>query len=330
MRGLDRASLAAVWQRLQPLRDRRRWRAAFTQDLGLKVVSLGVAFGLWVFVNASERDTEQGLQVPLEMRDLPAALMITSPRVDFVDVRVSGPRTLLSRIDRRRLSIPLDLAGVHAGPAVFRIATDSLNLPRGVKIVRITPAQITLDLERIGRRSAPVRVQTTGKLPAGLRLLETHASPDEVQVIGPMSAVEEIQLVETEPLDLSSANSGIVERELGLVGVSELISYSAQRVGVQVHVGEVETDREFSRVPIGIRHSAHRAAIEPPALRVFVRGPKRTVESLELGEAEVYIDAADLAPGRYVRTPVIALPAGVEVLRHEPETVRIRLSKGQR
>jgi len=330
MRGMERANLAVVWRRLEPLRDRRRWRAAFTQDLGLKLLSLGVAFGLWVFVNASERDTEQGLQVPMEMRELPVALMITSPRVDFVDVRVSGPRTLLSRIDRKRLSIPLDLAGVHPGPAVFRIATDSLNLPRGVKIVRITPAQITLDLERVNRRTVPVYVQTTGKLPPGLRVVEAHASPDEVQVIGPLSAVEDVKVVNTEPLDLSNAASGIVERELGLTEISEFISYSAQRVGVQVHVGEVEIEREFRHAPIGVRDGTRRATIEPPELRVVVRGPKHVVESLELSESEVYIDAASLAPGRYERAPTIALPAGVALVRHEPATVKIRLSKGPR
>ena len=68
----------------------------------LKLLSLVAAFSLWLFVNAGERDTEIALQVPLELRNIPAHLMITSPRVDFIDLRVSGPRTLLGRIDRSR------------------------------------------------------------------------------------------------------------------------------------------------------------------------------------------------------------------------------------
>lgn len=329
MKGVDRARLAAVWQRMQPLRDRERWRAMLTRDLGLKLISLGVAFGLWAFVNASERDTEQALQVPLELRDIPAAMMITSPRVDFVDLRVSGPRTLLSRIDRKRLLIPLDLAGLRPGPAVFRITADALNLPRGVKVVRITPAQVTLDIERIVRRTLPVHLQLSGRVPAGLRVVESRVSPETVEIIGPGAAVDDVKVLDTEPLDLSNSTPGKVERELLLPEVSEYISFSAQRVAAQVQIAEVEIDREFRRVPVAIRNAAS-ASVDPATIRVVVRGPKRAVESLELSHGEVYIDAANTAAGRYERTPSVDVPAGVEVVRLDPPVLNMRVKKGGR
>jgi YbbR domain-containing protein len=330
MKGLDRATVAAIWRRLQPLRDRERWRAAFTRDIGLKLISLVVAFGLWAFVNASERDTEQALQVPLELRDIPTGLMVTSPRVDFIDLRVSGPRTLLNRIDRKRLVIPLDLAGMRSGPGVFRVAADSLNLPRGVKIVRLTPAQVTLDLERVVRRTVPVRLQTASKVAAGLRVVDAKISPDSVQVFGPASAVDDLKAIETEPLDLSDAAAGIVEREVGLAEISEYVSFSAQRVAVQVHVSEIEAERELRRLPVAIRHTTYRATVEPPEIRLIVRGPKRAVDSLELNRGEVYIDAAGLAPGKYERAPQVELPTEIEVVRRDPGQLRLRLTKGQR
>jgi len=329
MKGFDRATAAAVWRRLGPLRDRERWRAMLTRDIGLKLISLGVAFGLWAFVNASERDTEQALQVPLELRDIPVAMMITSPRVDFVDLRVSGPRTLLSRIDRKRLMIPLDLAGLRPGPAVFRISADALNLPRGVKVVRITPAQITIDIERIVRRTLPVHLQLVGKLPNGLRVVDSRVSPETVEALGPASAVEDLTTPETEPLDLSNAGPGKLERELALPAVSEYVSFSAQRVAAQVQIGEVEIERELRRVPVAVRNNAH-ATVDPPVVRVIVRGPKHVVESLELNHGEVYIDAANTAPGRYERTPSVDLPAGIEVVRREPVAVQLRVMKGRR
>jgi len=331
MKALDRPTIAAVWRRLAPLRDAERWRLMFTRDVGLKLISLAVAFGLWAFVNASERDTEQALQVPLELRDIPAAMMITSPRVDFADVRVSGPRTLLSRIDRKRLMIPLDLAGLRPGPAVFRVTADALNLPRGVKVVRITPAQISIDIERMVRRTMPVRLQLAGKLPAGLRVVDSRVSPDTVEVLGPASAVEDITSPETEPLDLSHIGPGKIERELALPSVSEYVSFSAQRVAAQVQISEVEVERELHRVPVAVRNVAPlHATVEPSTVRINLRGPKRIVESLELSHGEVYIDAANTQPGRYDRTPAADLPAGVEIVRCEPATVQLRVKKGRR
>lgn len=330
MKALDQLRSAAFWRRLAPFAERERWRRAFTHDLGLKLISLGVAFSLWIFVNASERDTEMALQVALELRNLPAHLMVTSPRVDFVDIRVSGPRTLLGRIDRKRLLIPLDLSGIRPGPAVFQIATDALNLPRGVKIVRITPAQITLDLERVMRQTVPVHLQLVGKLPAGLSIVDSRVSPESVEVIGPSGAVEDVKAVETAPLDVSNVSPGILERELALPEISEYISFSAQRVAAQVHIGEMEIEREFRRVQVSVRNTALRATVDPGEIRLILRGPQRVLESLELNHGEVYIDAAGLAAGRHERTPTVDLPPKVAVVRQDPPKVRLRLQKGGR
>src|SRR5437867_9864468 len=132
MSRLDRERLRAAWVAVRTVLDPERIRGAFTRNLPLKTLSLLISFSLWFFVNFGERDTEESLKVPLELRNVPAHLLITSPRVDFIDLRVIGPRTLLGRIDRNRLSMALDLTGVRPGPAVFRVDTESLSLPRGV------------------------------------------------------------------------------------------------------------------------------------------------------------------------------------------------------
>jgi hypothetical protein len=90
-------------------------------NAGTKLLALCIAAGLWFFVNAGERDAEIAMAVPVELRNIPPSVMLVSPRVDFIDLVVSGPRTLLNRIDRERLSLTLDLHGVRPGPAVFRI-----------------------------------------------------------------------------------------------------------------------------------------------------------------------------------------------------------------
>src|ERR1043166_854390 len=141
MKWVDRERLQRLWRGVRRIvLNRERVRQAFTYNLPLKLLSVLLAFSLWFFVNFGERDTEESLKVPLELRNIPAHLMITSPRVDFVDLRVSGPRTLLGRIDRNRLSASLDLNGVRPGPAVFRVDAEALPLPPGVQVARMNPA----------------------------------------------------------------------------------------------------------------------------------------------------------------------------------------------
>jgi len=320
---------ADLWSRVRPLLwDPARWLAAVRRNFMLKVLALVAAFCVWLFVNAGARDTERGLQVPLELRNIPPGLMITSPRVDFIDLRASGPRTLLSRIDRSRLVIPLDLTGVRPGPAVFGISVESLNLPRGVKIVRITPSQVTLDLARVERRTVPVRVDLRAETADGLQVTTTKISPQAVEVVGPANEVMQIKAVDTEPIAISVTAPGPLQLEVPLRSVGEYFSLSSQRVAVEVRVESPSITREL-RAPIEVRNSEFAAGVKPREVRFQLRGPKRVVGALELAKGAVYIDAASLAPGKHVVTPAIELPLDVEVVQMTPATVELTLSKAK-
>lgn len=331
MKWLEQERLQALWRRVRTvLLDPDRLRQLVTRNFALKILSLAIAFSLWLFVNFGERDTEESLKVALELRNIPAHLMITSPRVDFIDLRVSGPRTLLGRIDRNRLSVALDLNGVRPGPAVFRVDAESLNLPRGVKVVRINPAQVTLELDRVGHKSVPVRLRLVGKLPPDLQVTDTKVSPETLQVTGPASDVQDVQAVNTEALDVGDATAGTIERELPLEAAGEYLSLSANRIAAQVRIEEVTVTREFKRVDIAVRNTEAQSRVTPDHLRVTVRGPKRLVGSLELDHGAVYIDAQDADLGKQAVKPTVELPAGVELVSLEPATIQLALWKGKR
>jgi len=302
-------------------------REIFLRNAGLKALSLLAAFGIWFAVNFGEKDTEVAYQVPLELHDIPPNLMIISPRPDFVDLRVSGPRTLLSRIDRNRLAVPLNLMGVRPGPGIFRVVPESLDLPRGVQIVRLTPAEITLEFARVERKQVPVHLATSGKPPNGLRVTNTKVAPEAVEVIGPDEQLDRLKTVETTPLDLTNAEPGLLEQEIDLENPGDYVSYSANRVNVQVQLTEPEHTRVLANVPVVVRNAEGDATLSPPAVRITVRGPKSAVESLELDHGAVYIDAAGMAPGHYLLAPRVDLPASVELVQQEPAKMQLRLAR---
>jgi YbbR domain-containing protein len=331
MNWFERVQQAAVWRRVrEALLDPDRLRQMLTRNLPLKLLSLLIASSLWFFVNFGERDTEESLKVPLELRNIPAHLMITSPRVDFIDVRVSGPRALLGRIDRNRVSIGLDLSGVRPGPAVFRVDPAALNLPRGVQMLRINPSQITLETEAVSHKPVPVRLRIGGKLPADLQVADTKVSPETVQITGPASDVRDIAAVNTEPLDVDGATAGTIERELGLEPVGDYISFSANRVAAQVRIEEVQTTREFKTVPIEVRNAGLPYRVTPDRVRLSVRGPKRQLDDLELEPGAVYIEADGVATGAHMVKVAVDLPAGVEAVSLDPENVELVLVKERR
>jgi YbbR domain-containing protein len=327
----DRLQAAPVWHRMRDaLLDPERLRQAVTRNFALKALALLIAFSLWFFVNFGERDSEVSLKVPLELRSIPAHLMITSPRVDFIDLRVSGPRTLVNRIDRNRLSFGLDLNGVRPGPAVFRVDAASLNLPRGVQAVRINPSQVTLEMERVGHKDVPVRLRLNGKPPADLQVVETKVSPETVQVTGPASDVRDVAAVNTEALDVSGATAGAMERELRLEPAGDYISFSANRVAAQVRIEEVQTTRDFKAVAIEVRKAGTPYRLTPDRVRVTLRGPKRLLNTLELAAGAIYVNADGIPVGDHIVKPAADLPAGVELVALDPAKIQLALTRGRR
>jgi YbbR domain-containing protein len=209
------------------------------------------------------------------------------------------------------------------------VDADLLNLPRGVKVVRITPAQVTLELERVARKSVPVHLRLDGKPPAGLQVADTKVAPDTVQVSGPASDVENVQAANTEPLDIRGVGAGTFERELALAPSSEYLAFSANKVAVQVRVEDVMVTREFKQVQLTVRNASLPPVVRPDRLRIVVRGPKRLVDNLELGNGAAYVDAEGRGRGNHVMKPTVDVPAGVQVVAVEPAKVRLTLRKGK-
>jgi YbbR domain-containing protein len=314
--------------RLRDVADSLRW--LLLHNAGTKLLAVVIAAGLWFFVNAGERDAEMAVVVPVELHNIPPSVMLVSPRVDFIDLVVSGPRTLLNRIDRERLSLSLDLYGVRPGPAVFRILPDALDLPRGVTVMRLTPSEVTLEFAAVLRKRVPVRVALGGKLPNGLRVVETRAAPESVEVAGPANDVEAIKAAETAPIDLSEAEPGVIERDVTLESPREYVSFSAALVHAQVQVEEPERTRTLLDVPVVVRGGTWRASVSPPTVQLTVRGARSDVDALELHDGAVYIDASDAEPGTYRRTPAVDLPAGLELVKQEPTAVQLRVLRQKR
>lgn len=300
-------------------------RNVFLHNVGLKFLSLLAAFALWLFVNGGARDSESALQISLQLQNLPNHLMIVSPQITMVDVRVSGPRALLSRINPSELSISLDLSGVRPGPAVFRVQADQLNLPRGVRIVRLTPSEVTLEMARIGHRVLPVRMEIVGKPANDLRVTDTKILPDSVEVTGPMGGIDALKAVETVPLDLSDATVGLVERDLALEPPPEFVSFSAFQVRAQVRVEEPEDTRVWKRLSVVVSNATGPIRLSPDVVNITVRGPRSLIEPLELEHGAVYIDAAGLPPGRHTAVPTVDLPAGIVLVKQEPASVAVQV-----
>ena len=290
--------------------------APFHRNRKLKLFSLAFALGLWIFVNYGERDTEKTLLVPVEFRNLPAPLVITGPRVDYIDLRLRGPRSLLEGIKSKR--IRLDLNDVRPGMSSFRINADTLNLPRGVRIVRISPAQINLDIARVIKRVVPVHFDVSGTLPHGYTLTTTELLPDKVEVSGPSPIVERIRTIQTDPFDLTNLTQSVTQT-VNLRGPEEeSVSYNVEKILVKIGVQETVATHEFRQVKIEIRNATNNVTLTPEFVHVKVRGPQRLLEGDHAPAIGAFVDAFEQKGGVATVPVAIVLSPGLELVSQEP------------
>jgi len=313
------------WRKLLRLPRPRNLREGLRQNTGLKLISLVLAFIIWFSINVSERDAERVVEIQVVPRHAPADLIVTNAPAKPVAVTVRGPRTILEGIDEQKERLVLDLANVTASDTRLDYNADMVHpeLPRRLKVVRFEPARLKLKVERRARRRVPVRVALDGTAAVGYTFGDPQVTPQDVEVTGPGSKVDELKEITTEPINVSGASESLT-RTTALTWAGDFMSFSPDRVTVNIPLKEVFVSRPFEDVPINIRNAGGlEARVSPPRIDLMVHGPQRLLNNYKLDDGKAYVDAGGLAPGSYRLAVQVDLPPDVEVTRRKPDVVTL-------
>ena len=290
----------------------------------LRIASLALAVVLWVII--AGRDTaERGLTVPVELRNVPPDLEITSDSINSVDVRLRASPGLIESLDPGQVLAPIDLDGAQEGEHIIQLTPEQIRVPFGFRVVKITPSLLTLNLERTLSKTVPVRPRILGRPASGYEVADVKSNPAEIRVLGPKSRVQEIESAFTEPVSVHGAdvtvdefvNVGLEDPLLRLEGGGEV------RVVVRIRVRHEK--RTFEGLPVSAEGSP--AELDPAAVRVVVSGPTTVLRDLSPTDLRPYVnvpaghDATRLLP---VAVEVASGHTGASVVQTEPAEVTAR------
>ena len=290
-----------------------------------------LAATIWAMMLAASctpPEQERDLFVALRYEGLPITLTLCSEPPRGLDLRLAGPGGLLDDLARRPPVLRLDLSHVSAGIHTMALAADRLDLPRAVRLLRMTPESVMLRIEPVARRDLPVVVAVQGQPAAGYRAAILRASPPTVTVEGAAAALGVLTHLDTHPVDIGG-RSETFSQEISLALPNDL-----HRVGDLPPVVRVRVDirpeivlHRFEGIPVKGRHTSHAHTINPPAITLEVEGPAAALEKLRdtIGQA-VGLDLADMAPGVYVRRAVIDLPVGLTLKGVDPELFTVTIT----
>jgi len=297
------------------------------QNLPLKLVSLALASLLW-FVIAGEKTSEMGLSVPLELKNFPKDLELTGDAVNSVEVRLRASPSIIQSLGPQEVSAHVDLTGVQEGEHIVNLTADSIRIPFGVKVVRIYPSTLTLNLERTVQKVVPVRPRLLGRPAPGYEVAEVTSVPPEVRVAGPKSRVQEVEGAFTEPVSVEGAESTVVEQvNLGVEDPLIRIQGSP-RVRVTARIAPAQETR-ITSVPVSVRNGT--GTPHPPTVRVTLTGPSSVLNAVGRSDVHAYVDLAGLKTGPLpVMVDLAPGHAGVTVKETDPAQVTVTLGRKKR
>lgn len=215
-------------------------KALVTHNFGLKALALLVAIGLWYNI-ASEPELATIVSVPVDYKNFPKDLVISSNTVDSISVEARGPASRLREMQESGAAAVIDFASVKApGERTFTLTGNELRPPRGVTLVRAIPEQLRFRFEHPITAKMPVEVAYSGALPRGMTLGKVTVEPPELEVTGPESRVLGAHRPLTDPFNLSRVSEGDPsqqEQELSAyIADPELRFVGTPRVTVKIHV----------------------------------------------------------------------------------------------
>lgn len=254
----------------------RHWLQLSPKDWVLRLVSLGLAMVLWYFMGG-EDIVNKNVMVPVEVINLPRDLVISNQFKKEIEVSVSGPRSLILDMGNLALSRQVDLAQATPGTMVLENSNDVIDVPRGVKVLRIQPKSVILSLDKMIQKQFPVNPVTVGVLAPDFVLKDIRMEPDSISITGPQTVLSQFEVLRTKAIDIAGLRSSTqiqIPLELDPV-IVELIGATTITADLDITVETVQ--KKISNLSVEVEKNGVRQRVTPATVSIDVVLPKTLI-----------------------------------------------------
>lgn len=320
-------------------------RQAFTEHVGLKLLSLGLALVVYLIVRADKDAVASGYVVVDYKYDATKWVLISKPPRQL-RISVRGPWSKVNRFDDR--SIPPVKVKVEAiKKELLSFTPDMIRVPPGLQVVAISPPTAEIRVERLVERKVPLTPRVVGEVAQGYALRgRAVTAPATVLLRGPKSVLDRLAKtgLSLSPVDVTNAEGSIVRK---VDVVSSLPDYvkalTSLKVMVRQEVVALEGKRTLPDVPVvtfGIKWPNFTPVLEFASVTVQLKGPRPVLAGIDPKQmVSLVLDlsaeskGSALPPASLTKSvgpaDVKGLPPGVLVEFVRPQRVIVKFVKKQ-
>ncbi len=298
------------------------------QDLFLKGLSLFLGVLLWYFV-VGEDQIDINIQVPLEVVNLPAELVISNEYKKDIEVSVRGARSLVQELRDRHITRPVDLSLAKPGTFVVKNDSESIPFPNGITVLRVQPTNIVLLLDKLIQKRFSIDAVTDGEPMKGYELKSLVLEPDSLVIAGPKAVLNSELALRTFPINLEGINKSVM-RQIHLNLQPDFIDLIGETVvTARITIGETLVKKTVSKIPVNIHKAEQPVIIRPNSITVVANIPENLLGETPklpiLFRAAIAIDDTTSKHKVPVTVQGINVPGHdpIEILKITPEKIEI-------
>jgi len=297
----------------------------------LKAMALLMAALTWGIVKQITNNDKTVLVEDIDLI-LPEGWAIRNKEATEVYVTFRGTREDLLLLDGETVEIRVDLrdSSFEAEKTVALERRQITYTGSTARIIDIRPSTLTLRLGREGKKQLPVIINQIGDPPEGLKLEAMTATPQLVTLYGAQDLLDEVNTLQTAPLNLSDKIQSFEQRLEVLPPSEEWVGrIDPARIRVKVTLAGLTVERKISGIPLLLYHPAGGPSpvawqTEPETVEVFLRGSPQLLDDVKTSEIQAFVSADSTAPGQTRREVKVLTPPGIEVIGIQPDSVRLR------
>ena len=303
------------------------------RKIGYMLLSLAIAFGLWLYVitTVSPGSTDTYYNIPIVWEGESVlnenGLMVTAVSSNTVNLRLSGNRSDLSKVNSANITIKADLSKIREPGTQIPISYSTPTFPGEVAsnafvIETKEPDTIYVTVVRRVSKTVPVEVAWVGSTAEGFMIDRENKTLDypEVTVTGPESVVNSIAMA-TISVDLDGRRESISETynytlcdDQGNPVDARLITTDVEQVRLDVSIRRVKDLRLTYNLVPGGGADADNTTVKLSAETIRVSGSEAALENLGDTLTIGTINLADITKSSASLTFAISLPEGITYL----------------
>jgi Uncharacterized protein conserved in bacteria len=297
----------------------------------VKIVCITLSLLLFLFYRMSTLE-ERYFSVPLEI-ETNGDLVPASNYPRMVKITLRGESDSIYPVQETDVVSFVDLSR-YEKEGTYQVTIHSKLKGTALDVepleVSVEPVEISLRLEHRMVKKVPVTPSFKGYPEAGYEFSGYTLSPDALEVSGPHSAVEKIDELETETVELSGRNASF-EGTTAPVHRNTLVSISGDgRISYTVSINQTTLIKTFENVPFFFENlnPGFEVVTDKVSGSIQLKGTQTELSDLVLPENALTVLCENVKePGVYSLPVRAIIPEPFEVLKALPDEIQLTVSR---